>query len=693
MYRACGYIDKPIPKHAISREEKYWKKIIENGGGGSAVLTSKDITENGLYNAADDEADGYSSVNVDVLNTYLLSDEGKVVSNGALVSQTSSTVSQNGVVDTTLIDSVNVNIPNINNILFAPPQKFKSNGSNLLDYKIYGNNTPHNYSATGTLPLTFTTHTAGNASDWEIEGNAQGVGELVNDHYEIPIYSYPSNLPQIKKDLIGAKVHETQVTIRKGNETLVWDVIGIDHDEAYYQDGTRAQHSVTLQLHDCYAALQFDAREALFAFPSGLAADTYHFTVGAQPWHAGDVNKTIQFTLAKAIPANGVLVVNNAYNATMIGATISSFASCATTTATETVTMSEGNGGTDLGTVNVSLNGDTNSIQRALLGSNNWLQSALRQWLNSNQVAGQVWTPQTKWDRPPSWVSNSNGFLNGLDESFVSALGKAKKITALNIATDGGGSWVSHEKVFLLSKTEVYGGNTNNIAEGVAYSYYSDYSDLSSAGAGADTNRIKYYNGTAQYWWLRSAVTMDSHNVIDIYPSGTVSSGGAYNASLIVPAVVIPMDEVYIYRFNIGNAPLTEGQSISKTSTGIDIAAMAGSNTISTDLYNKPSMSITGLDYVGVGEPINDSWQIPVKINSTTTDVPIDAPLVENEYVSYIDQKIYHYIDGTLTPVDPPSTLPHIATANGVNELSIDVEVQPELVGIGLGNPIELVNT
>lgn len=86
MYRACGYVDKPIPEHAISREEKYWKKIIENGGGGSAVLTSKDITENGLYNAADDEADGYSSVNVDVPNTYLLSDEGKVVNNGRLIS-------------------------------------------------------------------------------------------------------------------------------------------------------------------------------------------------------------------------------------------------------------------------------------------------------------------------------------------------------------------------------------------------------------------------------------------------------------------------------------------------------------------------------------------------------------------------------------------------------------------------------
>ena len=42
----------------------------------------------------------------------------------------------------------------------------------------------------------------------------------------------------------------------------------------------------------------------------------------------------------------------------------------------------------------------------------------------------------------------------------------------------------------------------------------------------------------------------------------------------------------------IGNAPLTAGQSISKTSTGIDIATTEGENTISTTLYNKPEMTI-----------------------------------------------------------------------------------------------------
>lgn len=39
---------------------------VNVSGGGSATLITKDISENGIYNASDDEADGYFSVNVNV---------------------------------------------------------------------------------------------------------------------------------------------------------------------------------------------------------------------------------------------------------------------------------------------------------------------------------------------------------------------------------------------------------------------------------------------------------------------------------------------------------------------------------------------------------------------------------------------------------------------------------------------------
>lgn len=75
-----------------------------------SVLVPKTIIQNGNYDPDDDNADGYSSVAVNVPNSYEASDEGKVVSNGALVAQTSVTVTENGTVDTTTNDEVVVNV-------------------------------------------------------------------------------------------------------------------------------------------------------------------------------------------------------------------------------------------------------------------------------------------------------------------------------------------------------------------------------------------------------------------------------------------------------------------------------------------------------------------------------------------------------------------------------------------------------
>ena len=67
---------------------------------------TKNITANG--NAQDVKA--YEKVDVSVPNSYSASDEGKVVSNGALVAQTSDTVTTNDTYDTTLINSLTVNV-------------------------------------------------------------------------------------------------------------------------------------------------------------------------------------------------------------------------------------------------------------------------------------------------------------------------------------------------------------------------------------------------------------------------------------------------------------------------------------------------------------------------------------------------------------------------------------------------------
>lgn len=101
------------------------KSITANGNGidvasyatvdvavpGSTPTGTKQIsvTANGTTTT---DVSGYASAEVtaNVPNTYAAGDEGKVVSNGELVAQTSDTVTANGTYDTTLKNSVTVNV-------------------------------------------------------------------------------------------------------------------------------------------------------------------------------------------------------------------------------------------------------------------------------------------------------------------------------------------------------------------------------------------------------------------------------------------------------------------------------------------------------------------------------------------------------------------------------------------------------
>ena len=75
-------------------------------------VTNKNITANGTYQASADSVDGYSRVIVNVPNSYTNTDEGKVVSGGALVAQTTKAITSNGTHSTVTNNSVTVNVPN-----------------------------------------------------------------------------------------------------------------------------------------------------------------------------------------------------------------------------------------------------------------------------------------------------------------------------------------------------------------------------------------------------------------------------------------------------------------------------------------------------------------------------------------------------------------------------------------------------
>ena len=373
------------------------------------------------------------------------------------------------------------------------------------------------------------------------------MGESANKDYEFVydggVWTYngvPVELTTYGISVTGTPILHDEIIIHETADKITWQVLGHNLEELA---DSQFSYSMTLGTKDVYTELQFDAREALFAVvgENALAAGTYHFLLAAQPWYASDVNKNMQFTLTQDVPVGGQIVLTNTYNATMIGASVKTYASANDTTEIEVATISEGTSGTDLGTVNNAKNTETgvNSIQRALNGNNNYAESAIRQYLNSAGAKTTFWAKQNVWDRKPSWFTDTDGFMYELDDDFIAATGKVKKVFALNTVCDGGGSIKITDRFFLLSRTEVYGGNENSIAEGSVYPFYQMYSDLSQAGTGADSNRIKMRAGTAKYWWLRSPYDGYAGQPRSCYTSGAVYDFNASNSRGVAPACVI----------------------------------------------------------------------------------------------------------------------------------------------------------
>lgn len=311
------------------------------------------------------------------------------------------------------------------------------------------------------------------------------------------------------------------------------------------------QYGMILQCKDLPYTLQFDSDEAMYYCESALPAGTYHFNIPTT-WSkaaAGDY----QFTLTKEVPAGGQIA--GLYRLADVEPstwTVTTYASASSTTAIETVAVSSGSGGTDLGALNVAVTGNMNSIHRVGYGSNRWSTSAMRQHLNSKGAAGAVWTPQTNWDRPPSWVSSTAGWMHGLDPEFIKICADVELLTALSTAAGdttttegnaGTGYETTVDKFFLPSRPEVFGGGDNASDKGDAWQYYKANSDVpgGSSNAGADTNRIKLYrsNGAAGYWWLRSPYVGNGSHPRYISPTGSVSSISASNSYGVAPACVI----------------------------------------------------------------------------------------------------------------------------------------------------------
>ena len=335
------------------------------------------------------------------------------------------------------------------------------------------------------------------------------------------------------------------VIITETTTQLVFDVIGIDHDTPADEN---LKHSMTLQMHDLWpTAIAFDATEATWyidedTYPQGLAAGTYHFTLPAGYDNAYGGGSTLNFTLTKDVPVGGQIRFAWGSNTQANTCKISTYASIGATVVIETVSVADGEAGIAMPTLHATAVSDNaNCVHRFRYGSNNWAESGIRQWLNTDAEANTWWEPKTVFDRPIAIASTTAGFLKGIDPAFLDVVGEVVKTTQESI-TDEYGLNTSTERFFLLSRPEVYAGTERSAdgADGKVYEYYgAGYSDLASPGTGADSNRIKYRSGSATYWWLRTPNSTCGHGVRFVYPTGSLSYSGASSSNGVAPACVI----------------------------------------------------------------------------------------------------------------------------------------------------------
>lgn len=324
-----------------------------------------------------------------------------------------------------------------------------------------------------------------------------------------------------------------QLQCNKGSNTLTWDIVHIgDRDDG--------QNYVILQMHDCLGSdtMEFDNREAIFKATAEIPVGTYHFTTSI----AGitDTNwtdstksgwsKTWQFTTTKTIPKGGVLCFANPkeWSTDLSTEGVSSFATNDTSTVIETMTITEGTGGTDLATL-----GTINHAQRICYGYNRYSQSNIRQWLNSKAAAGQWFTPQNDWDRPPHY-STWAGFMNDIDADFLAVISKSQIVTDINKISDNGGHDTTLDYFFLPCMKNINGGDNflsspgsavQDIEDTVTWGYYTKFRMDGKTGANPydDSNRAKRkagYPGTIWSWWERSPYPAYAYYVRCVNPSG-----------------------------------------------------------------------------------------------------------------------------------------------------------------------------
>ena len=347
---------------------------------------------------------------------------------------------------------------------------------------------------------------------------------------------------------IGDQIVDSWTAANNVKYAFPWDIVAFGEFEKH--DGTVAPGMVIQAHYSDPVGMPFSGYPALLHCPSGLAAGTYKFKCSAA-WGNIAANTYYNFTLTQAVPNNGLVCVpQNWPDVAVANWKITTYASNTAATPIETVALTAGSSGTDLGTFTPGYSSATmNGYQSAGYGYNRWSQSAIRQWLNSDAAAGAWWHAQNVWDRAPAKAATERGFLAGFSDDFKHVLHETKIKTALNNSDktkEGTGYEYTYDKLFLPSLEEMYitPQATSTESEGAFWEYYKELNGTGTkyAQGGTYPDLIKYSlsnHSSAANQRLRSADRGSSNDACYVSTSGYVYGTSAIYALQCAPACII----------------------------------------------------------------------------------------------------------------------------------------------------------
>lgn len=380
---------------------------------------------------------------------------------------------------------------------------------------------------------------------------AQGKAEDAQAAAERVAESIPSDYSQLSEDVTELKEGLTQISAqirviaaRDDSWRAIKENVKMGFGELLYPVGTEFEvecpsdapynsiifvvvdhrvenneHIMTMLMKHVIYSTEFDAIQAIICPEETMPAGTYHFTLldGYDTTHDG--GKNVQFTLANDLEAGGQIVMSWPYNQTWIGENLTVYHAFGTTVI-ETCVMSEGTGGTDLGVADgtVSL---LNHTHRARYGSNNYKESAIRNWLNSDDAANTWQTQQTRFQRPCSYRTRA-GFVTYLDPEFVAVIREGTHLNRTNEIFDLNGkkqTYSTTDKFYLASQEEIGFSSESGIVCGSVFDYYN---------GALQADKIKYdinSQATARYWWLRTPNPSNAYHERYVISSGALSNG------------------------------------------------------------------------------------------------------------------------------------------------------------------------